>query len=260
MSKINEILTVVKIGGSTLGVNDTTLTDILELTDTQRRFVIVHGGGALITEMLSRLGIETKFIDGLRSTPKESIDIVLAVLCGIVNTRLVTQINDLGGRAVGITGADLNTFRAEQLREELHFVGAVSKVNPELILDLIEQDYLPVVAPIGVSSGAQWNINADSAAAALARAINADELIFMTDVDGVSDENGHLLTDISRSQVIDLKAKNALTGGMIPKIEACLDAAADGIEARIVNGTIEGRLVEALAGNTGTRIDCSNSM
>ena len=254
MSTITEILTVVKIGGSTLGANDTTLTDILELSDTQRKFVIVHGGGALITEMLSRLEIDTEFIEGLRSTPKEAIDVVIAVLCGIVNTQLVTTINDLGGRAVGVTGADTNLFQAKQLREELHFVGTVSKVNPELVINLIENDYLPVVAPVGVSIGAHWNINADSAAAALARAIGADELVFMTDVDGVSDKNGNLLTDITESQIRDLQETKVLTGGMIPKIEACLDAAADGIDTRIANGTIQGCLVEALSGNIGTRI------
>ena len=122
------------------------------------------------------------------------------------------------------------------------------------MINLIENDYLPVVAPVGVSRGAHWNINADSAAAALARAIGADELVFMTDVDGVSDENGNVLSDITESQIRDLQETKVLTGGMIPKIEACLDAAGDGIDTRIANGTIQGSLVEALSGNIGTRI------
>lgn len=243
MSNTTSGITVVKIGGSTLGAEDTSLEDVVALAEEGHRPLVVHGGGAMISSWLDRMGIEAIFVDGLRATNEDALDIVVGVLRGVVNARLVAQIVERGGRAVGVSGVDGGAIRAERYDERLGFVGRITEVDASFYTSLIDAGVIPVVAPIGMEPPSQpLNINADTVAGELARAVNADRLLFMTDVDGLLDANGELIASIDRTQVGELRAAGVLTGGMIPKVDACLRAAESGTEAFIANGTVPGTL------------------
>jgi acetylglutamate kinase len=249
---------VAKIGGSTLGAHDTTLEDIVALQRRGVRPVVVHGGGALISEWLKLHGVPTRFERGLRVTDARTLDVVVAVLAGLVNKRLVAALTAAGGRAVGLSGADGGLFKARVLGGKLGYVGEVAEIDARLLLDLMEDGLVPVVAPIAV----EWrgeaptkqllNINADTAAGAVAVALAARRLVFLTDVPGIRGEDGETVTALSSARVGALTEAGVIEGGMIPKVEACLKASAAGCRSVIADGRKTGALLEAIEDRTGT--------
>ena len=248
--------TVVKIGGSTLGAEDTTFSDIVALHESGQRPVVVHGGGALIDGWLDRLGVRSDFVQGLRATSAEALEIVVAVLRGVVNTQLVARIGEAGGRATGLSGVDGAMLRAERYDERLGFVGRITSVDTNLLGALIDAGSIPVIAPIGIEPPDQpLNINADTVAGEVAHALRAARLIFLTNVDGLLDADGHVLPVIDAAEAGELRRNGAISGGMIPKVEACFRAVESGAVAYIANGRQPGTLRRIVAGEpVGTRI------
>ena len=247
---------VVKYGGHAMG--DATLgtlfaRDIVLLNQMGVNVVVVHGGGPQIGAMLERLKIKSEFIDGLRVTDQETVDIVEMVLAGSINKQIVTAINQSGGQAIGISGKDGQLIRARKLRRtvrdtdsniekvlDLGFVGEPVEVNPNLLHHFHESDIIPVVAPTGVgSNGETYNITADTAAGAIAGALEAQRVLFLTDVAGVLDKQGNLIPDMTESQARALIADGTITGGMIPKVETCLEAVKRGVKAAVI---LDGRV------------------
>ena len=209
--------------------------------------VVVHGGGPQIGALLERLGVQTHFVDGMRVTDAATMEVVEMVLGGRVNKEIVQAINRAGGRAVGLTGKDGGLLRARPLRRDgvdLGLVGEVARVDPDIIRLLDQGDFIPVVAPIGVGSlGESYNINADLVAGALAATLNAEKLILMTNVAGVLDQDGQLRTRLEAAEVDRMVADGRIYGGMLPKIQCCLDAVAAGVHAAHI---IDGRVPHAL--------------
>ncbi len=250
---------VIKIGGSTLGAEDTTLDDVAALQRAGERVVVVHGGGAMITDWLERLEVPSEFVDGLRSTSAAAMEVVVAVLRGVINTQLVAAIVERSGRAVGLSGVDGGVVRAERYDERLGFVGRVTSVDGEFLRALMDAGAIPVIAPIGLEAPSQpLNINADTVAGEVARAVGASRLVFLTDVDGLLDADGRLIPALDSGRASVLRADGTLAGGMIPKVEACFRAAEAGAAAHMVNGRVAGTLRRVVAGETlGTRVEGS---
>ena len=247
---------VIKIGGSILGDNDTSLQDIVHLAQTGKRPVIVHGGGAMITDWLDRLNVNTNFVNGLRATNSEALEVVIAILRGVVNTTLVAQLTQAGGRAVGISGVDNALIQAEQYDPDLGLVGKITKINNDLLSPLLDNNIIPVIAPIGIETLSQpLNINADTVAGEIAASINAEKLVFLTDVAGILDESGSLVSTLTIQMSNTLKEDGTLKGGMIPKVDAGFIAARAGTIVHIINGTIAYSLQQLIDGNlSGTTI------
>lgn len=249
---------VVKIGGSTLGARDTALQDIVALERSGLRPVVVHGGGALISDWLKAHDVPARFERGLRVTDARTLDVVVAVLAGLVNKRLVAALTAAGGRAVGMSGADGGLLKARLLEEKLGYVGEVAEVDTRPLLDLLDDGFVPVVAPIAI----EWrgeapteqllNINADAAAGAVAKALSARWLVFLTDVPGIRGEDGATVASLSLTQARSLTDAGFIQGGMIPKVEACLLAASSGCRSVIADGRRAGALREAIEERTGT--------
>jgi acetylglutamate kinase len=251
---------VIKFGGHAMGdagLAQTFARDIVLLRQVGVNPVIVHGGGPQIGRMLDRLKIKSEFVDGLRVTDQETIEVVEMVLAGSINKEIVSSINAAGGFAVGLSGKDANLLRAQRLRRtkpdpgsnierilDLGLVGEPTEVNPH-ILDFYERsDITPVIAPIGVGAGGETlNINADTAAGAIAGAIGAKRLLMLTDVEGVLDADGSLIQEMTAADARRLMAHGVIRGGMIPKIETCLDAVARGVEGAVI---LDGRVPHAL--------------
>ncbi len=253
---------VVKIGGSTLGSNDTSLMDLVALQQQGRDVVVVHGGGPVISQWMQRQGIAPRFVNGLRVTDADSLDIVVAVLTGLVNKELVSILHGLGARALGISGIDAGILEARIANPDLGYVGEISRVNPDPIYALLEGGYIPVLAPLAMQerdgsehAGQALNINGDTVAGELAQALGAAHLIFLTDVPGVMDGNGRVLRRLDRRRAGLLLNSEVVRGGMIPKLEACLRALEKSPVADIVDGRESGALLQCLEGDGGgTRI------
>jgi len=249
---------VAKIGGSTLGARDTTLEDVVALQRRGLRLVVVHGGGALISEWLKAHEVPTRFERGLRVTDERTLEVVVAVLAGLVNKGLVAALAAAGGRAVGLSGADGGLLKARLLDEKLGFVGEVAEVDTRPLLGLLDDGFVPVVAPVAVEwrgeapTGQLLNINADTAAGAVAEALAARWLVFLTDVPGIRDEDGRTVTALSPARASALTEAGVVQGGMIPKVEACLGAAGSGCRSVIADGRRAGALIEAIEERTGT--------
>jgi len=234
---------VIKIGGATLGSHDTTLEDIVQLQKQGRALVVVHGGGKIISDWLKKQGVVTKFVRGERVTDKASLDVVTAVLAGLTNKEIVAAINTLGGRAIGISGVDGSLVQGKISDAEMGYVGTVVKVDVEPLEALLRAGYVPVVAPVSLHafdrpSGAPQilNVNADLVAGEIAAAVKAEKLIFLTDVAGISDKSGRLLDRLTAKEAEELIASGVASGGMIPKIKACLKALATTPITRIIDG------------------------
>jgi acetylglutamate kinase len=228
---------VIKLGGSALENQRDALEDIIWLHGLGARPVLVHGGGAEINEWLERLDIPSVFVRGLRVTDAATLEVVRMTLAGKVNGELVRLIGELGGRAVGLTGVDGGLLRVRQLDPELGYVGAVESVEPGLIAALSAAGYIPVIAPLGLSAdGAVLNINGDDAAADLARGLGATKLLYLSDVPGILDRDGQLLSVLTDEQTRALIADGVIRGGMIPKAEAALRALETANRVHIVNG------------------------
>ena len=256
MQRYDRKTVVVKYGGHAMGDPELArdfARDVVLLKQAGVNPVVVHGGGPQIGRLLERLKIKTEFKDGLRVTDRETVDVVEMVLAGSVNKEIVSAINNQGGKAVGICGKDANLMRAKRLERrvrdpqsnieqvlDLGYVGEPGLVEPHIIDVIIQSDLIPVVAPIGVGpEGETLNINADTFAAAVAVAVKAKRLLLLTDVDGVLDKDGSLIRSMTTTEAVNLIADGTITGGMIPKIEGCVDVIADGVEAVvIINGKV----------------------
>ena len=239
---------VVKIGGNALGPEDTTFQDLVAVQQKGVWPVVVHGGGPLISQWLDQLGVESTFVRGLRVTNEDALDVVTAVLCGLVNTRIVAAIGAAGGRGVGLSGADGAVIAAEVKDPELGRVGEVAAVQTDLIIGLLHHDFIPVFSPVSVDAndkGRLLNVNADSVAGALAGALEADRVIFMTDVPSVLDKDGEVLPTLTESRVRELIDDGVITGGMIPKVTACLNALTHAQAAQIIDGRAPNALRDA---------------
>ena len=254
-------IVVVKIGGSTLGSHDTALADVVELQRRGLRPVVVHGGGSLISEWLDRHNIPTRFEEGLRVTDEESLKVVVAVLAGLVNKEIVAALSSLGARTIGLSGADSGLLRARTLDPKLGFVGDITGVDVAPLHSLLDQGMIPVIAPIALEwegerpSAQLLNINADSAAGAIAKELEARWLVFLTDVPGVRTEEGDIADSLSPQQAVELIEAGVIEGGMIPKVRACLAAAEAGSQCLIVDGREEHALLRSIKGQMiGTTI------
>ena len=253
---------VVKIGGATLGNHDTTLEDVVYLQKQGRLLVVVHGGGRVSTEWLSRLGIPTRFVDGERITDKSTLEVVTAALAGLVNKEIVATINNLGGRAIGISGVDGALLQSKIKNEEMGYTGTVVKVEVFPLKMFLDSGYIPVVAPLSLHSFDRpdkapplLNINADPVAGEIAVAIGAEKLIFLTDVSGVRDRSGKLLPRLSASEAEALMDSGVISGGMIPKIKASLRAVSATSTAHIISGRQPHALLKEIEGSgEGTTI------
>jgi len=243
---------VVKIGGSTLGSHDTTLEDLVALQGRGWRPLVVHGGGALVSEWLKLHDTPTRFVRGLRVTDAASLRVVVAVLAGLVNKELVAALNALGGRAIGLSGADGALIRVSPLDPELGYVGQIERVDGDMLRRLLDERYLPVVAPLGLlwqDGGPRnqiMNINADTVAGEAALALGARWLVFLTDVPGIVGRDGHSLARLAPGEAAALVEEGVVSGGMIPKVEACLRAAAGGTRTAIIDGRQPHALLAAL--------------
>ena len=234
---------VVKIGGATLGSHDTTVEDIVSLQQQGRLLVIFHGGGKLLTEWLAKQGVSTRFVHGERVTDKPTLEVATAVLAGLANKEITAAINSLGGQAVGISGVDGAIIQGKLKDSALGYVGMVAKVNTAPLETLLKAGYVPVISPMSLYSFDRpddapqiLNVNGDLVAGEIAAAIGAERLIFLTDVAGVCDQSGKLLPRLSYSEAEALMASGIASGGMIPKINACLRALATTSTARVIDG------------------------
>lgn len=228
---------VIKLGGSTLEHQRSVLQDIIWLRALGANPVLVHGGGPYINEWLQRLKLPTRFINGLRVTDASTLNVVRMVLLGQVNQGLVSMAAQLGGRAIGLSGTDGNMIHACISDERLGFVGDVTTVDPMPVQTLIEQEYIPIIAPLGQGpNGICLNINADLVAAHLAGALNAEKLIFLSNVPGICRNDGSLISELAEREARQLISEGVIHGGMIPKVSACLDALMAVPRVHIVDG------------------------
>jgi acetylglutamate kinase len=260
MQRYDSATVVVKYGGHAMG--DPALAadfarDIVLIKQAGVNPIVVHGGGPQIGSLLERLNIRSEFKGGLRVTDRETVEVVEMVLAGSVNKEIVTAINAQGGKAVGISGKDANLMRARRLERrwtdpdsnieeilDLGFVGDPSSVDPHIIDVIIHSDLIPVVAPIGVGPKAEtYNINADTVAGAVAGAIAAERLVLLTDVEGVLDREGKLISHLTVTQARALIEDGTISGGMIPKIETAIDAVEKGVHAAVI---LDGRIPHVL--------------
>lgn len=240
--------TVIKVGGSTLEDTGTTFQDIATRAKNGEQIVVVHGGGPEASQWLKKMDIESRFENGLRVTDEKVLPVVTAVYAGLINKRLVAALNDEGIQAVGLSGLDGEIVTSITSDKELGYVGKPDQVNPNLLKMLLENDYIPIISPISfvVTNGQRKtvNVNADSVASILAIALEAKMLLFLTDTDGVSDLNQKRIPIISKDASLDLIANGIINGGMIPKVQACLEVGKHGIQAQIVNGQRAGILLD----------------
>ena len=258
---MNKVI-VVKLGGATLGSHDATLADLAYLQQQGKSLVVIHGGAKVITDWLAKLGIPTSFVHGERVTDKPTLEVVLAILAGLVNKEIVAAINCLGGRAVGISGVDGAMIQGKIKDRETGYMGTVVKVDVALLETLLDSDYMPVVSPLSFHAFDRpdgdsqiLNINGDPVAGEVAAALGAEKLIFLTDVDGVRDQSGKLLPRLSPDEAEALMTSGVVSGGMMPKIKASIRAASADSTARIIDGRQPHALLkEILEGGGGTTI------
>ena len=247
MQRYSGAVVVVKFGGNAMGDDDAMAQfarDIVLMRQVGVNPVVVHGGGPMINEMLAKLGIQSEFVRGKRVTDKATVQVVEMVLTGLVNKRIVQAIMDEGGRAVGLSGKDDDLMVAEPDDPELGFVGRPCEMNVQVLRDLFKAGIIPVVAPVatGMNSNETFNVNGDTAAGAIAGALQADRLLLLTDVPGVKDASGQIVTQLTPDQVRQMIADGTIAGGMIPKTETALAALDAGVRAVVI---LDGRLPNA---------------
>ncbi len=238
---------VVKFGGNAMGDDDAMAEfarDIVLMRQVGVKVVVVHGGGPMINEMLAKLGIESKFVRGKRVTDKATVEVVEMILSGLVNKRIVQAIMDAGGRAVGISGKDDDLMVCVADDPELGFVGRPVEMNVQVLRDLYGAGIIPVVAPVGtgMADNETFNVNGDTAAGAIAGELQADRLLLLTDVSGVKNKAGEVMTQMTPDQVRAMIADGSIAGGMIPKTETALAALEAGVRAVVI---LDGRLPNA---------------
>jgi acetylglutamate kinase len=251
IQKFNGKTIVVKYGGNAMvsdALRNAVMSDIILLHLVGIHVVLVHGGWPDINEMLKKIGKESKFVDGLRYTDQETIDVVQEVLCGKVNKNLVAALNRHGGKALGLSGLDASLFEAKVKNPKYGLVGEITKVNPDIVLDSIEKGYIPVVSTVAQGWDAQcsYNINADTAASKLAIALGAEKLILLTDIAGLMmdpKDESTLLPIVHKEDIPKLQDKRVISGGMIPKVECCATAIARGVKNVVI---MDGRVPHSI--------------
>ena len=250
IQKYTDKIIVVKYGGNAMindELKDAVMGDIVLLSLIGIKVVLVHGGGPEITQMLKAVGKESKFVNGLRVTDKETVDIVQMVLAGKVNKNLVNLLHHKGGKAIGLCGIDGHMIEAEVLNPELGFVGEITNVNVEPITDVLEKGYIPVISTVGCDKeGNVYNINADTAASKIAGILGAESLISMTDIEGIlrdKDDPSTLISKIDVEEAPALVEEGVISGGMIPKVECCIDAINSGVRKVFI---IDGRIPHSI--------------
>jgi len=237
---------VIKFGGNAMGDDDAMNSfarDIVLMRQVGVNPVVVHGGGPMINDMLKRLGVESHFVHGKRVTDAATMEVVEMVLAGRVNKRIVQAISDAGGRAVGLTGKDARLMVCDQTDPDLGFVGTPAEMDPTVLTKLFEAEIIPVIAPIGMGRGGEtFNVNGDTAAGVVSAALKADRLLLLTDVEGVKDKSGKVITELKAHDIRDLTEAGVIAGGMIPKTETALMALEGGTRAVVI---LDGRTPNA---------------
>ncbi|OOY04297.1 MULTISPECIES: acetylglutamate kinase [unclassified Thioclava] len=247
LQRYSGAVVVVKFGGNAMGDEEAMADfarDIVLMRQVGIFPVVVHGGGPMINEMLGKLGIESQWVRGKRVTDKATVEVVEMILSGLVNKRIVQAINDQGGRAVGISGKDDDLMVCEADDPELGFVGRPVEMNVQVIRDLYNAGMIPVIAPVatGMADNETFNVNGDTAAGAIAGALRADRLLLLTDVAGVKNKAGEVMTQLTPEDVTALIEDGTIAGGMIPKVETALKAVDEGVRAVVI---VDGRVANA---------------
>ena len=259
IKRYNGKVVVVKYGGNAMideHLKSQVMEDIVLLWLIGVKIVLVHGGGPEISDIMARLGKKPEFVDGLRVTDKETVDIVQMVLAGKVNKTLVTLLEAMGGKAMGISGMDGRLIEAKVKDERLGFVGDITKINIEPVVDLLEKNYIPVISTVGCDKeGNTYNINGDTAAAHIAGALGAERLIMMTDIAGIlrdKDDPSTLIPEITINDAEKLYAEGVISGGMIPKVDCCIEAIHEGVSKVIImDGRVPHSILMELLTNEG---------
>ena len=246
LQRYKDATVVIKLGGHAMGSDEAMgsfARDVVLMRQVGLNPVVVHGGGPMITTMLERLDIHSQFVGGKRVTDAATMEVVEMVLSGSVNKRIVQAIGAAGGRAVGLSGKDSNLMRCVTTDPALGLVGTPDQIDPYILDTLSAQAVIPVIAPLGMGEdGATFNVNGDTAAGAIASALNADRLLLLTDVAGVKDASGAVLTELSPEQIVEMTNSGVIQGGMIPKTKTALDAIASGVRAVAI---LDGRVPNA---------------
>ncbi|SMX31000.1 acetylglutamate kinase [Actibacterium lipolyticum] len=246
LQRYDDATVVIKFGGNAMGDDaamESFARDIVLMQQVGLNPVIVHGGGPMINEMLDKLDIKSEFVNGKRVTDAAAVKVVEMVLSGLVNKRIVQAINSQGGKAVGLSGKDANLMICEQTNPDLGYVGTPVEMNPGVLRQLFTAEMIPVVAPLGAGrNGETYNVNGDTAAGAIAAALKADRLLLLTDVAGVKDQTGEVVTELSPDQIRKMTEEGVIAGGMIPKTETALDAINGGVRAVVI---LDGRAPNA---------------
>jgi len=259
IQKYNGKIVVIKYGGNAMineHLKEQVMEDIVLLSLIGVKTVLVHGGGPEISETMAKLGKEAVFVDGLRVTDKETVDIVQMVLAGKVNKSLVNLLETKGGNAMGISGVDGRLIEAKVKNEKLGFVGAITGVNIAPVIDLLEKGYIPVISTIACDKeGNTYNINGDTAAAFIAGALGAERLIMMTDIAGIlrdKDDPSTLIPELTIEDAEVLKKEGVISGGMIPKVDCCIEAIAEGVKnVTIMDGRVPHSILMEILTNEG---------
>lgn len=246
LQRYTDAIVVIKLGGHAMGSDDAMdsfARDIVLMQQVGVNPVIVHGGGPMINALLDKLEIKSEFVNGKRVTDTATVEVVEMVLSGLVNKRIVQAINRQGGRAVGISGKDANLMVCDQTDPSLGFVGTPAEMDAKLLHTLFERDMIPVIAPLGAGrDGETFNVNGDTAAGAIAGALKADRLLLLTDVSGVKNAEGEVVTELKAEQIRQMTRDGVIAGGMIPKTETALDAIERGVRAAVI---LDGRAPNA---------------
>ncbi|MBO6302879.1 MAG: acetylglutamate kinase [Ruminiclostridium sp.] len=250
IQKYNGKVVVIKYGGNAMtndALKDAVMSDIVLLSTIGVKIVLVHGGGPEINAMLKRVNKESRFVNGLRYTDEETVEIVQMVLCGKLNKDLVNKLYQHNGKAIGLCGLDNRMIEAKQLDPELGLVGEVTHINSDIINDALDNGYIPVISTVaGGADGKVYNINADTAAARIAAEMHAENLVLMTDIVGLlrdKDDESTLIPQVGLSEVPYLKNQGIISGGMIPKIDCCVEAVRRGVKQSII---IDGRIPHSI--------------
>jgi acetylglutamate kinase len=247
LQRYDDAIVVIKLGGHAMGSDEAMESfarDVVLMRQVGVNPVVVHGGGPMINAMLSQLDIQSEFVNGKRVTDKATVEVVEMVLSGLVNKRIVQAINRQGGTAVGLSGKDANLMTCDQTDASLGFVGSPAQMNPKVLHDLFSHDVIPVIAPLGAGNdGETFNVNGDTAAGAIASALKADRLLLLTDVSGVKNAAGDVVTELKAGQIREMTLEGTIAGGMIPKTETALDALHSGVRAVVI---LDGRAPNAV--------------
>ncbi|MBE6965705.1 MAG: acetylglutamate kinase [Oscillospiraceae bacterium] len=259
IQRYNGKIVVVKYGGNAMideQLKEQVMEDIVLLWLIGVKIVLVHGGGPEISDLMSRLGKKAEFVDGLRVTDKETVDIVQMVLAGKVNKTLVNLLEMKGGKAMGISGMDGRLIESKMRDERLGYVGDITKVNIKPVIDLLEKNYIPVISTLGCDAeGNTYNINGDTAAAYIAGALGAERLIMMTDIAGIlrdKDDPSTLISEITIDEASSLYKEGVISGGMIPKVNCCIEAIHEGVKnVTIMDGRVSHSILMELLTDEG---------